>query len=53
MLDKIKNFVAENKLDIIEKGSMAIGAVIGIIVVAISMSMHPEDEPYEDEVTEE
>lgn len=49
MLEKVKTFVAEHKLDIIEKGAMVLGAIVGLIVVGVSISMNKE-EPIDDEL---
>ena len=48
MFEKIKNFVAEHKYDVIEKGAMVLGAVVGIVVVAVSTSIKSEEAADED-----
>jgi hypothetical protein len=49
MFEKIKTFVVEHKLDVIEKGAAVLGGIVGIVVVAVSMSIrNNENEPFED-----
>ena len=48
MLEKVKTFVVEHKLDVIEKGAMALGAILGLIVVAVSLSMKNGEENLDD-----
>ena len=43
MFEKIKNFVVEHKYDVVEKGAMVLGAVVGIVVVAVSMGIKSEE----------
>ena len=48
MLEKLKAFYQEHKLDVIEKGAMVLGAVVGVVVVAVSLSMKNTEEPMDD-----
>jgi hypothetical protein len=48
MIDKIKTYAKENKFDLIEKGSMLLGAILGIVVVAFAMAVSKDQEPVED-----
>lgn len=48
MLEKLKAFYQEHKLDVIEKGAMVLGAVVGVLVVAVSLSMKNTEEPMDD-----
>lgn len=48
MLEKLKAFYQEHKLDVIEKGAMVLGAVLGVVVVAVSLNMKNAEEPMDD-----
>jgi hypothetical protein len=48
MFEKIKVFVVEHKLDLIEKGAIVIGAVIGLAAVVVTMNMRKEEAAYDD-----
>ena len=48
MIDKIKKYVKENKFDLIEKGSIVIGSILGILVIAVAISVKKDAEPFED-----
>lgn len=51
MIDKIKTYAKENKFDLIEKGSMLLGAILGMVVVAFAVAVSKDNEPI-DEIVE-
>jgi len=51
MFEKMKNWVVEHKLDVIERGAMVLGAIVGVVVVAVSMSIKSEETADEDMIT--
>lgn len=48
MFEKVKSFVVEHKLDLIEKGAIVLGAAIGLVAVIVTMNMKNEEPVYDD-----
>ncbi len=56
MLQNLLNVVKANKVEIIKKGAIVLGAIVGVVIVAIAtknVETWPDDEPLMDETVEE